>query len=263
MKTTKTFSVLALSVLALTSLGSQVFADDTGATYDSKGMVQFIPSTDPTDPVDPTNPDPSNPVKPIDPSDPNGEPEPGTKGPLSIDYASTLDFGLNEISNHDETYFARAQHYSDGTKDTPNFVQISDNRGTNSGWTLTVAEKGQLTATTDTLNKVLTGSEIKLTLPTVNSNAVGVTAPDPAATITLNPDGSQALVMAAKSGAGAGTWSDHWGSIESVPTTDADGNTKNENVTKAVTLTVPGSTPKDAVKYQTTLNWVLTDTPAN
>jgi hypothetical protein len=34
-------------------------------------------------------------------------------------------------------------------------------------------------------------------------------------------------------------------------------------VTKAITLAVPGSTPKDAVKYSTTLTWSLSDVPGN
>ena len=37
----------------------------------------------------------------------------------------------------------------------------------------------------------------------------------------------------------------------------------NVNVTKDVALSVPGSTPKDAVKYQTKLLWTLTDVPSN
>lgn len=32
---------------------------------------------------------------------------------------------------------------------------------------------------------------------------------------------------------------------------------------KAITLEIPGKTPKDAVKYTTKLTWTLTDTPAN
>ncbi|MEG2602355.1 MAG: WxL domain-containing protein, partial [Carnobacterium sp.] len=31
----------------------------------------------------------------------------------------------------------------------------------------------------------------------------------------------------------------------------------------AISLEVPGSTPKDAVKYSTQLTWTLTDTPIN
>ncbi|MGC3150631.1 WxL domain-containing protein, partial [Enterococcus faecalis] len=35
----------------------------------------------------------------------------------------------------------------------------------------------------------------------------------------------------------------------------------NVTVTKVVALSVPGSTPKVAVKYQTKLLWTLTDVP--
>lgn len=89
--------------------------------YRSNGLVEFIPNVDPTDPVDPENPDPEKPVKPIDPTDPEG-PNPGTQGPLSIDYASSFDFGKNRISNKDQVYFARAQQYQENQKETPNFV---------------------------------------------------------------------------------------------------------------------------------------------
>ena len=111
--------------------------------YRSNGLVEFIPNVDPTEPVDPENPDPEKPVKPIDPTDPEG-PNPGTQGPLSIDYASSFDFGKNRISNKDQVYFAKSTAISRKSKETPNFVQISDNRGTNSGWSLTVTQRSNL-----------------------------------------------------------------------------------------------------------------------
>ncbi|GAF13689.1 extracellular protein [Bacillus sp. JCM 19045] len=61
---------------------------ETSVDYRSNGSVEFVPNTDITPPVDPENPDPENPVTPIDPTDPEG-PNPGTQGPLSIDYASS------------------------------------------------------------------------------------------------------------------------------------------------------------------------------
>lgn len=262
MKTFKFASGLALGALALTTFGTTALAAET-ANYHSNGVVEFRPNTDPTDPVDPENPDPENPVDPIDPTNPEGKPEPGTAGPLSIDYASSFDFGLNKISNHDEIYYARAQHYNEGHKDTPDYVQVSDNRGTNSGWTLTVKQGGQLTATTDTLNKVLTGSEIVLKNPTVTSNVQGVTAPTPADVITLDPNGAESLVMAAADQSGAGTWENYWGKVETIVEKNEAGEEQDVNVTRDVTLSVPGATPKDAVKYQTTLTWVLTDVPGN
>ena len=48
-----------------------------------------------TKPVDPVNPDTEKPVEPFDPTTPDtgNKPNEGTTGPLSIDYASSLDFG--------------------------------------------------------------------------------------------------------------------------------------------------------------------------
>ncbi|MEB5953235.1 WxL domain-containing protein, partial [Enterococcus innesii] len=71
----------------------------------SNGAITFEADPNPTNPVDPT--DPEKPVDPVDPTDPDG-PNPGTNGPLSIDYASSLDFGVNKISNKNEVYYARA-----------------------------------------------------------------------------------------------------------------------------------------------------------
>lgn len=250
--------VAAMSVFAASSLPA--FAAEEGPitqTYQSNGAVEFIPNPDPTDPVDPNNPDPNNPVKPIDPTDPKG-PNKGTEGPLSIDYASSLDFGVNKITNGDEVYYAKAQELNrDADRWVPNYVQISDHRGTNAGWTLTVRQEGQF-KNEATQNKVLTGSKIAFTEPQAASNVEGVTAPD-VVDIALDPDGAESLVMSAKATAGAGTWVDRFGHVEEM--TDDQGNAVQK--TKAISLTVPGTTPKDAVKYTTKLTWKLSDVPGN
>lgn len=250
--------LLTLSTVGLLALSIEGYAAEN-KQYESNGIVEFIPNLDPTDPLDPENPDPEKPVNPIDPTDPDG-PNPGTNGPLSIDYASSLDFGKNRISNEDQVYFARAQAYQGNQKDTPNFVQISDNRGTNGGWTLTVKQDDQLTSTTQTLNNVLTGAQITLADPTVNSNAQNVVAPDAKDNIALVP-GQESVVTTAKAGAGAGTWATYWGAVEEVNEVDENGDAQKVNITKAIQLAVPGATPKDAVKYQTKLVWTLTDVP--
>ncbi len=106
MKKTVVYSLLFGTML----LGATVPAEAATVVFDSEQSIVFTPSTDGTDPVNPENPDPEKPVRPVDPTNPDG-PNPGTPGPLSIDYASSLDFGSNEISNKDQTYFARAQTY--------------------------------------------------------------------------------------------------------------------------------------------------------
>ena len=259
MKKARLMTVATLAALSLSTVGA-LTSHAASVDYDSNGVVEFIPNTDPTQPVDPTDPDPTNPVEPVDPTDPTG-PNPGTDGPLSIDYASSLDFGVNKITNKDEVYYARAQQFKDGRAATPNYVQVSDNRGNNAGWTLKVKQNGQFKAT-GTLNDTLTGSEVKLVSPTVNSNSTAV-FPTAAATIELDPAGTESLVMSAKVDQGAGTYSDRWGTVETVKETDKDGNEVDAEVTKAVTLSVPGSTPKDAVKYSTSLTWSLSDVPGN
>lgn len=252
-------TVLLCLGVGISLFSSQIVLAEDGGSYNTDGIVTFSPSTDPTDPVDPTDPNPDKPVNPVNPD--GTKPDPGTKGPLSIDFASSFDFGLNKISNKTQTYYARAQHYEEDLV-TPNYVQISDNRGSNAGWTLRLKQNGQF-KNDNTLNKVLTGSVISLTAPKVASATIGVTPPVANQAITLDSNGSESLVMTAAKDSGAGTWVNSYGTVETVTEKDAENNDVQADVTKAISLTVPGSTPKDAVSYATTLTWTLTDVPTN
>ncbi|MBE6171840.1 MULTISPECIES: WxL domain-containing protein [Enterococcus] len=241
-------STIALSTFALPSTA---FATD-GGVYTSNGVVQFIPNTDPTTPVDPTNP--VDPVAPVDPTNPGGDPDPGTNGPLSIDYASSLDFGVQKITSKDETYFAASQKYRaldehgnpmTDIKEGPNYVQVTDNRGTETGWSLKVNQEGQFTSAS---GKVLTGATIRLR----NGNVVTASTseePDGEATIVLDAAGAQSNVMAASAGKGAGTYLFAWGNVATA--------------NASIELNVPGSTTKYAEQYATKLTWTLSDTPGN
>lgn len=238
--------LLATSILASLALGATTTLAADGGSYDSNGVITFTPNTDPTKPVDPV--DPTDPVTPVDPTDPT-DPKPGTAGPLSIDYASSLDFGTQKITSKDEIYKAKAQKYIDNDsveKTGPNFVQVTDNRGTEAGWTLQMKQNSQFT-TADA--DVLTGAEI------VFKNGNVVTASDSEkptgkTTITADPSGALKDVMSAKVDQGAGTYLLDWG-------TDA------ATAAESIELSVPGSTTKYAKKYSTTFTWVLTDAPGN
>ncbi|CAD5900222.1 WxL domain-containing protein [Carnobacterium maltaromaticum] len=249
MKLTKLVTTSAIVLATLVGSSSAALA----AEYKSNGAVEFIENTDPTDPVDPT--DPTVPVDPIDPTDPEG-PNPGTAGPLSIDFASSVVFGKNKISNANQTYFADAQELKDG-RFVPNYVQVTDTRSGNLGWTLTVQQEGQFTNAT-AVNKVLTGSVIKLADGAVSSSSTSPAAVA-APTITLDPSGASSLVMSAKAGSGWGTWLNYFGDVTEETIAEDEVVQKN----KAITLDVPGSTPKDAVQYKTELTWTLSDTPGN
>lgn len=76
---------------------------------------------------------------------------PEDQGPLSIDFATTFNFGSQAISPCEETYYAKPQRLfnEDGTvnedEERPNYVQISDRRSENewNGWQLAVTQNDQ------------------------------------------------------------------------------------------------------------------------
>lgn len=302
MKKKWTFMLASAAVLASGLAPLTALAGETGAEYDSNGMVQFRPNTDKTPPVDPSNPDPNNPIVPEDetkPWDPDN-PIPGTQGPLSIDFASSFDFGINKISSADETYNARAQKGYEFQKDASgkyildaqgnkvpdktkpiyrgNYVQVTDNRGTNAGWTLTVKQADDFKAKvlsadgqkwvddTSALHGTLTGATISLANANIESNSeqAGVIGRTDKVSLTA---GTAVTVMSAEATKGGGTWVNRWGDSELATEKVLDGTEEKDaqiNVNKAVTLDVPGKTAKDAnVKYLTTLNWTLTNVPGN
>ncbi len=128
----------------------------------------------------------------------------------------------------------------------PNFVQVTDNRGTESGWTLNVRQNGQFKTAED---QELTAAQIRLTGNVVTPSL----SPKPSnvsTTITLNPNGAQSLVMSAQDGEGAGTYLMSWGDSLAA-------------AMDSIELEVPGSTTKYASQYNTTFTWLLTDTPTN
>lgn len=240
-------NVILLSAIAGLTLALPFTAQ--AAEYQSNGQITFEPNTDITKPVDPLAPNPADPITPTDPTNPNG-PNPGTAGPLSIDFASSLYFGRQKITSKTEIYHAETQKYTNnaGTaSEGPNFVQVSDNRGTEAGWTLTVKQNGQFKSST---NKELTAAEIRLNNGTITSPSASAKPSSFQSAITLDPTGAESLVMSAKQGEGAGTYLMGWG--DSIAA-----------AAESIELEIPGSTTKYAVQYATTFTWKLSDTPAN
>ncbi|WP_430536311.1 WxL domain-containing protein [Listeria rocourtiae] len=212
-------------------------------SLNSTGSVTFKAqdSSDGNDPVNPLDPD-----TPVDPD----STDPGTNGPLSLDYVSSFDFGTQTISGETKTYTAKLDKMSVGGSqiDVPNNVQVTDNRGSNTGWQLTVSENGQLT---DESSRNLDGAEIKIAKATaITKSDSDITAPTVATSIALNPDGTASMVMNAEADQGMGHWIDNFGA-DSTEASDA------------VTLSVPGKSAKYADSaYTTTLTWTLSDTPS-
>ena len=240
LKKIQLFSLLLLIFPAFTSI-TRVHADetDTHLNYQSGGGQAVKP-------LDPLLPDPTRPVSPVDPTDPAGPPT-GTGGSLSLDFASSMQFGNQAISTKNETYYALPQEYTDfdGTKKKgPNYVQVTDVRGTGAGWQLSVKQNGQFQ--TSEAQK-LVGAELRFKNGGMISNLSSTYAPGGNETIVMPLD-TEINVVNASSEQGIGTWLYRFGSDE------ASGGS-------SVQLTVPGSSVKYAKKYQTSLTWSLKNVP--
>ncbi|MBP2099134.1 WxL domain-containing protein [Enterococcus rivorum] len=238
--------ILYVSLLSLATVAFGAIA--SAAEYDTNGVVKFKADTSVTPPVDPTNPDPENPVTPVDPTNPSG-PNPGTAGPLSIDYASSFQFGEQTISTVDKVYYAAIQKFADDTTG-PNYVQITDKRGTLEGWSLSVKQNSQFKTAA---SNELTGAKITLKNAGVASDLDSDTTLVPSTVkseVVLNPDGSEQTVVTAAENQGVGTWVYRFG------------NDATQGAT-SVELEVPGKTVKRAEQYSTTMTWVLQTIPGN
>ncbi len=230
---------LAVSCFSLNTMAAM--AAETNS-YNSNAAITFESSTEVTLPVDPENPE--NPVTPVGPTNP------GTPGPLSIDFASSFNFGNQKISTQDKTYYAMAQKVTlaDGVTiaERPNYIQVTDNRGTEAGWTLSVKQNDIFESTANSAH-TLPGATIKINTINVNTSSASPVPGTVASSIILNT--SEKTVMAAAEGEGAGTYIAKFGEMS--------------NAARSVELFVPGSITKYAETYRTTITWSLSDTPDN
>lgn len=267
----------ATALAAMTVVPTIGFADDsaskTSITYDSKGTVEFVAPTNsdtPNKPLDPTNPDPN---KPLDPKNPDGKnPNPGTKGPITLDFASSFDFGKQEITSVDKTYNTSAQLLGDG-KYVPDYAQITDNRGTFAGWTLSVKELDNFHTSTKVDLKATQINFKNLNHATTNTLKTDVSMPSAGFVIKpgaddTTPGASVNIMSGAKAADGktngtSGTHIIRFGNDDSLKTDDtqANGEKRANTVDPSVTLDVPGASDKMAKMYTTTLQWTLGETP--
>lgn len=250
MKLKNNLFVGTLMITTLFSAALPAFAEDGGEST-SIGDVTFKANDTVVPPINPEDPDEEVSINPIDPLDPT---TPGTEGPLSIDYVSNFKFGEQKISGNNETYFAKLRPItlSDGTeKEVANYLQVTDNRGINIGWHLTATQEEQFKH--EDSSKELEGATIDLLNQTLNSAIITpANTPTQLGNVTLTP-GTAVDIIDAKVNTGMGTWTDSFG-------TNVEGSEKTAE--ESVKLSVPGSTAKETGRYETTITWTLTDTPA-
>ncbi|MHC5250816.1 WxL domain-containing protein [Listeria kieliensis] len=252
MKTTKIVTISGLASLLVVT-GTPFLTvhaaeeGEHGGQMNSVGTIQFTVNHNTELPQNPLNPDPTKPIVPKD----EDEHEKGTAGPLSIDYVSNFRFLSQETSGTTEVYYADLDHVVDQSSgsdiDLPNFVQVTDKRGSNTGWRLSVTQNEQFQ--NENGKDYLDGAELTLKNGSSNSNDGG-TAPTVHQDIKLTPgltSGSE--VVSALANEGTGTWFAYFGK-------------DNDEAKKSIELVVPGKAKKVKGLYTTKLTWTLTDSPA-
>lgn len=244
-------TVLTATLIIVPTLAQSVKAD-TAASYNSTGQVTFTPNTDITGPVDPS--DPSLPYQPTDPTNPDGKPDPGTSGPLSIDFASSFDFGTHPVGTTGVVY-AAAQSGTDSSGATTtrdNYVQVTDKRGSFAGWSLTVTQDSQFSTTA---GDQLVGAALTLGNGAIQGKATSLPANVSTETTVLTPGVTSGIILGATEGNGVGTSLLNFGS--------ADGKTNADSSVALDLGTVVNASNQKAQAYTANLTWTLGDTPAN
>lgn len=243
----KLATLSTIMVASLSATGLSAFAADNDTTSDAKVMFKADDggTTNPTDPTDPG--------KPVDPTDPVNP----TTGALRIDFASQINFGEQTISGAAKDYYAlytelqpldEAGQASGAKKYVPHYVQVTDNRGSNAGWNLTVSG----TTFKNSTGEVLTGAALTLSDATLSSEMADTLKPStvtPEVTVGTTP----AELVSAEADKGMGTWVDSFGTTPGMSSTDTN---------KSVKIHVPAEAKKIAGEtYTSTLTWTINDTP--
>ncbi|MCL2558959.1 MAG: WxL domain-containing protein [Turicibacter sp.] len=133
--------------------------------------------------------------------------------------APSIDFGIHTITSGDRTY--------DGTPSSP--VTVTDNRGTEEGWSVTVRQSTEFTQDTHTL----AGSEIRI------GNIAGA-ATTTGSNLILSPSEATSIVAGADSGSGAGV---------------------NHFDLESIVLHIPAGVNTMVGAYQADLVWTVLTTP--
>lgn len=151
----------------------------------------------------------------------------GEGGPLTLDYVSSFEFAVQEVSGSDEIY---------QTTTLDPYIQITDRRGTGAGWNV-IAQVSNFMRGTEVS---LPGAVITLNNGTAEGNIYS-SEPVPQRPVVLNPGGEASKVIIAGENAGMGTWKNKWS-----PTN--------------VTLDIPAGSATVG-NHTSTITWTLQDAP--
>lgn len=264
MKLTKLGVITLASTIVLTGIVPIAANAETTKTADTTGKVQFKAPTDPSGPV----------IKPGS-KDEEVVPDTGgkTTGTLRLDHVPNIEFGIVEARAQAQIFNSKNEKLVE-TKDgvptdlySPNFIQVTDERGVDGDWKVTVAG----TVFTAGADKTLPNTKISLKEKSSFNNVYDfLTTPDTsdrieafAGVLNISTDGTAKEVLKTKAGkntSGSKTSlvfnKDY--TLASLPNYEAPNaeNTKGENT--GIVLEKPLSdTVTINAQYTSTLTWTL------
>lgn len=208
-----TAGLVLLTGLLLNSTGAQAAEVGTHTTQADFELKAGEGGTGPTDPIEP--------IEPVDPP---------MEGPLTLDAASSFNFGSIKLGEGNGIYNTVKE---DGSVLG---IQVTDSRGTGIGWNVTASMtdfKGKGT-------NILKGAVLTIPGGSVTTNSADKTKAPVTAELALNA--KAAPVFTAAKDSGMGTWVDLF-----------------EGKDKKVTLNVPEGNYVD--KYAATITWSLQNAP--
>ena len=217
--------------------------------------------------------DPENHTKIVDPGEIIS-----TTGPLRLDYVPSFSFRKTKISKNTMTAKAEAQLLHHGTGPRANFIQVSDYRNTQAGWSLLIRQEHQF-RDDKKANASLKGATLSFDKAWSYSSLGQPYAPAVSKeTIVMNNIGDTYPLAKAEPGKGIGTWSISFGASETNPLKQANTlsikrDEKNNIETNpsfenqkiyendAIQLTIPASSVIHAGDYSTVLTWIIAELP--
>lgn len=242
MKKILKLTLIMITTIILTTLGANILVlADAGLNATTQGDVQFT--------LDYSDPEVIIPGEPGIPGEPEtGTPPPEIYGPLRIDFVSNFDFGIQDLN--DSTgglFYANTQRWVGDTPNSPLFTQVTDLRGTQEGWRLTLLQPEQFR----NLDGFLRGAQLRFQNVSVTNTSGQL--PTQSMPAILEP-GVLTEVANAASLHGMGTTHVLFGTIE-----NALGDTTPDVQLSVPEYALPAGT-EDLI-FQTTLLWVLENTP--
>jgi len=211
--------LVSLNVLGFCCI-HPIFAQESDVTIGFEAGSGAVPPLNPDDPTQPLE---------------SGDMGTGESGSLALNYISPIAFGTHTVSSVEQIY--------NSTTLKP-FVQVTDLRGTGSGWELRATAGLFENAEGATIN----GAILTFLDGEPLSAVPGAAPPMCPNEISLPADGtSSAIIMSAGNDEGKGTWLCRW-YPETGPNNDA------------ITLTIPAAIANIG-NYTSSVLWSLVDAP--